>query len=140
MDKINREKNLYSVDHRKIGFQQDLYHFDSSLAPGMVFWHSNGWEIYTALKSYMRKKFISYGYREVNTPQVMNIKLWEQSGHMTKYASNMLQTRLDKKPFALKPMSCPGHIEIFKKAGNNKSAYSYASLPIRIAEFWSCIS
>ncbi len=125
-------------DHRKLGREMDLYHMQEE-APGQVFWHPNGWTIYTQLQDYMRRQQSKGGYVEVNTPQVVNRKLWEASGHWDKYQENMFIVEVDeehareKAVNALKPMNCPCHVEIFKQG-----LKSYRDLPLRMAEFGSC--
>ena len=119
-------------DHRKIGTDLDLFHIDEE-NPGEIFWHPNGWTIYSILKDYVRDKIRADGYVEVNTPFVMPRTLWERSGHWAKYKQNMFITESEKRLFALKPMNCPGHVEIFKNR-----LRSYKDLPLRIAEFGSC--
>ena len=125
-------------DHRKIGRQLDLFHFQEE-APGMVFWHPKGWAIYRVLEDFMRDKQTESGYEEINTPQVVDRKLWEESGHWDKYRENMFITEIDeehaneKRTNALKPMNCPCHVQIY-----NQGLKSYRDLPIRFAEFGSC--
>jgi len=125
-------------DHRKIGRQLDLFHFQEE-APGMVFWHSKGWTIYRVLEDFMRTKQIEAGYEEIKTPQLVDRRLWEQSGHWDKYRENMFITEIDeehaneKRVNALKPMNCPCHIQVYKQG-----LKSYRDLPIRLAEFGSC--
>jgi len=125
-------------DHRKIGREMNLYHMQAE-APGQVFWHPNGWTIYTTLQDYMRRKQRAGGYVEVNTPQVVERKLWEQSGHWEKYQEHMFIVEVEEEHAqekainALKPMNCPCHVEIFKHG-----LKSYRDLPFRIAEFGSC--
>ncbi|MGD1883003.1 MAG: threonine--tRNA ligase [Paracoccaceae bacterium] len=125
-------------DHRRLGREMDLFHMQEE-APGQVFWHPNGWTIYTQLQDYMRRKQHAGGYVEVNTPQVVNRKLWEASGHWEKYQENMFIVEVDedhareKAINALKPMNCPCHVEIFKQG-----LKSYRDLPLRMAEFGSC--
>ena len=125
-------------DHRKIGRELDLFHFQEE-APGMVFWHPKGWAVYRVLEDFMRNKQIKAGYEEINTPQVVDRKLWEQSGHWDKYRENMFITEIDeehaneKRTNALKPMNCPCHVQIY-----NQGLKSYRDLPIRFAEFGSC--
>lgn len=119
-------------DHRKIGRDLDLFHIDDE-NPGEIFWHPNGWKIYNIIRDYVRGKIEADGYVEVNTPFVMPRTLWERSGHWAKYKENMFITESEKRLFALKPMNCPGHIEIFKNR-----LRSYKDLPMRIAEFGSC--
>ena len=125
-------------DHRKLGKEMDLFHMQEE-APGQVFWHPNGWRIYTTLQDYMRRMQNKDGYQEVNTPQVVDRKLWEASGHWDKYQENMFIVEVDeehareKSINALKPMNCPGHVQVF-----NQGLKSYRDLPLRIAEFGSC--
>ncbi|MCR9069364.1 MAG: threonine--tRNA ligase [Rhodobacteraceae bacterium] len=125
-------------DHRRLGREMELFHFQEE-APGMVFWHPNGWSIYRELEDYMRRRLDAAGYREIRTPQVIDRKLWEKSGHWDKYRENMFTTEIDeehaneKRTNALKPMNCPGHVQIF-----NQGLKSYRDLPLRLAEFGSC--
>ena len=125
-------------DHRKLGREMDLYHMQEE-APGQVFWHANGWLIYTQLQDYMRRKQRAGGYVEVNTPQVVDRKLWEASGHWEKYQDHMFIVEVDeehareKSVNALKPMNCPCHVQVF-----NQGLKSYRDLPLRLAEFGSC--
>ncbi|WGW05747.1 threonine--tRNA ligase [Tropicibacter oceani] len=125
-------------DHRKLGREMDLFHMQEE-APGQIFWHPNGWKIYTTLQDYMRRQQEKGGYVEVNTPQVVDRKLWEKSGHWEKYQENMFIVEVDeehareKAVNALKPMNCPCHVEIFKVG-----LKSYRDLPLRMAEFGSC--
>lgn len=117
-------------DHRKLGREMDLFHFQEE-GPGTVFWHAKGWTLFQNLISYMRRRQRSLGYTEVNTPQVLDRALWEQSGHWSNYRANMFTTQTeDDRVFALKPMNCPGHVQIFKN-----DLRSYRELPMRIAEF-----
>lgn len=119
-------------DHRKLGKELDLFHIDED-NPGEIFWHPNGWMIYSVIRDYVREKIRKDGYVEVNTPFVMPRSLWERSGHWAKYKENMFITESEKRLFALKPMNCPGHVEIFKSR-----LRSYKDLPLRMAEFGSC--
>jgi len=125
-------------DHRKIGKELKLFHFQDD-APGMVFWHPDGWKIYTELERYIRKMQSDYNYHEIKTPQVVDRKLWEKSGHWDKYRENMFITEIDeqhaneKRTNALKPMNCPCHVQIY-----NHDLRSYRDLPLRLAEFGSC--
>jgi threonyl-tRNA synthetase len=119
-------------DHRRIGKQLDLFHFQEE-APGMVFWHDHGWIIYTQVKNYMRKRLRKAGYQEVNTPQIVDISLWQKSGHADKFIDNMFLTGCEDRTFAIKPMNCPCHVQIF-----NQGLVSYRDLPMRMAEFGSC--
>ncbi|MCA0045160.1 threonine--tRNA ligase [Celeribacter litoreus] len=125
-------------DHRKLGREMDLFHMQEE-APGQIFWHPNGWKIYTTLQDYMRRQQERDGYVEVNTPQVVNRKLWEASGHWDNYQENMFIVEVDedhareKTVNALKPMNCPCHVQVF-----NQGLKSYRDLPLRMAEFGSC--
>ncbi len=119
-------------DHRRIGKELDLFHIDDE-NPGEIFWHPDGWLLYLTIQAYVRDRIRADGYHEVNTPFVMPQGLWERSGHWAKYRENMFITESEKRLFALKPMNCPGHIEIFKQG-----IKSYRDLPLRIAEFGSC--
>ncbi len=120
-------------DHRKLGVQMDLFHLDPE-DPGQIFWHPNGWSMYVTLQDYMRKKVFHDGYVEVNTPAIMPRTLWERSGHWGHYQQNMFITESEKKVFAIKPMNCPGALEIFKSR-----IRSYKDLPMRLAEFGHCV-
>jgi len=126
-------------DHRRLGREMDLFHMQEE-APGMVFWHPNGWTIYTALQAYMRRRLDAAGYVEVNTPQVVDRKLWEKSGHWEKFRENMFIVEVEeehaaeKRVNALKPMNCPCHVQIY-----NQGLKSYRDLPLRMAEFGSCV-
>ena len=119
-------------DHRKLGKQLDFYHMQDD-APGMVFWHPRGWVIWQEVEQYMRAKFKEYDYKEVRTPTVLDKTLWEKSGHWQNYRDNMFTTQSESRDYAVKPMNCPGHIQIF-----NSSLHSYRDLPLRLAEFGSC--
>ncbi len=125
-------------DHRKLGREMDLFHIQEE-APGMVFWHPNGWTLYRVLQDYMRRRQIKDGYLEINTPQIVDRKLWEASGHWEKYRENMFITEIDeehaneKRVNALKPMNCPCHVQVY-----NQGMKSYRDLPLRLAEFGSC--
>ena len=119
-------------DHRRIGKHLDLFHLQEE-APGMVFWHPKGWTIWQEVEQYMRRVLNDNGYREVKTPQVMDRSLWEKSGHWQNYAENMFTTSSENRDYAVKPMNCPGHIQIF-----NQGLRSYRDLPLRLAEFGSC--
>ncbi|WP_341503887.1 threonine--tRNA ligase [Gallaecimonas sp. GXIMD4217] len=119
-------------DHRKIGKQLDLYHMQEE-APGMVFWHHDGWSIFRELESFVREKLGQYGYQEVKGPFMMDRVLWEKSGHWDKYAEAMFTTESEKREYAIKPMNCPGHVQIF-----NQGLKSYRDLPLRMAEFGCC--
>ncbi|MDO8934068.1 MAG: threonine--tRNA ligase [Rhodocyclaceae bacterium] len=119
-------------DHRKLGRQLDLFHLQEE-APGMVFWHPHGWTIWQEIEQYMRAMLDKNGYREVKTPQVMDRALWEKSGHWENYHEQMFTTSSENRDYAVKPMNCPGHIQIF-----NQGIKSYRELPLRLAEFGSC--
>lgn len=119
-------------DHRKIGKAMNLFHIDEE-NPGQVFWHPKGWTLYLTIQNYVRQRIKEDGYLEVHTPFVMPRSLWERSGHWAKYKENMFITESEKRLFALKPMNCPGHVEIFKQG-----IKSYKDLPLRLAEFGSC--
>ena len=119
-------------DHRKLGKQLDLFHLQDE-APGMVFWHPRGWALWQTIEQHMRKELDAAGYREVKTPQIMDKTFWEKSGHWDNYKDNMFVTQSEKREYAVKPMNCPGHVQIF-----NNSLRSYRDLPMRLAEFGSC--
>ena len=135
---LEKLEKAEQVDHRKLGKEMDLFHFQEE-APGMVFWHPKGWTIYTQLQSYVREMQKRAGYREVNTPEVVDRKLWETSGHWDKYRENMFITEIDeehaneKRTNALKPMNCPNHVQIY-----NQGIKSYRDLPLRLSEFGKC--
>ncbi len=119
-------------DHRKLGRQLDLFHLQDE-APGMVFWHPHGWTVWQQIEQYLRGVLGRHGYREVKTPQVMDRALWEKSGHWENYKEFMFTTASENRDYAVKPMNCPGHIQIF-----NQGIKSYRELPLRLAEFGSC--
>ncbi len=119
-------------DHRKLGKQLDLFHLQDE-APGMVFWHPNGWHIYQTIEQHMRQKLRQQGYLEIKTPQVLEFSLWERSGHADKFGDDMFTLEADDKSFAIKPMNCPCHVQVF-----NQGLKSYRDLPMRFAEFGSC--
>ena len=119
-------------DHRKIGKALDLFHQQEE-APGMVFWHPNGWAIWQAVEQYVRGVYRKSGYQEVRGPQIMDVSLWKKSGHWDNYQENMFFTESEKRTYALKPMNCPGHVQIF-----NTSLHSYRDLPVRYGEFGGC--
>jgi len=119
-------------DHRKLGKELDLFHFQD-IAPGMVFWHANGWSIYKELEDYIRRKISKEGYKEIKTPQILDKDLWVESGHWDKYKDNMYKTIIDDRELMIKPMNCPGHVQIY-----NQGIKSYKDLPVRMAEFGSC--
>ncbi len=129
---IKRIEEAEKRDHRKIGKALDLFHMQEE-APGMVFWHPNGWTIYQVLEQYMRKVQQDNGYQEIRTPQVVDFSLWEKSGHAANYADNMFTTHSENRNYAVKPMNCPCHVQVF-----NQGLKSYRDLPIRLAEFGSC--
>lgn len=129
---LQQLKEIEKRDHRHLGRDLDLFHIEDD-NPGQVFWHPRGWSLYLEIQNYVRRKITAQNYQEVHTPQVMSRSLWERSGHWEKYQENMFITESEKREFALKPMNCPGHIEIFKKG-----IKSYRDLPLRIAEFGSC--
>ncbi len=119
-------------DHRRLGKQLDLFHLQEE-APGMVFWHPNGWTLWQQIEQYMRRVLNEAGYQEVKTPLVMDRQLWERSGHWDNYRDNMFTTESEKRDYAIKPMNCPGHVQIY-----NHGLHSYRDLPLRLAEFGSC--
>ena len=129
---LHRLEEAEKRDHRKLAKQLDLFHMQDE-APGMVFWHPNGWTIWQEVEQYMRVKFREYGYREVRTPTMMDRTLWEKSGHWENYRDSMFSTHSEARDFAVKPMNCPGHVQIF-----NHGLHSYRDLPMRLAEFGSC--
>ncbi|NMG46879.1 threonine--tRNA ligase [Azoarcus communis] len=119
-------------DHRKLGRQLDLFHIQEE-APGMVFWHAKGWTLWQQVEQYMRRTIAEHGYQEVKTPQIVDRSLWEKSGHWGMYSDLMFTTQSEKRDYAVKPMNCPCHIQIF-----NQGLKSYRDLPLRMAEFGSC--
>ncbi len=129
---VQRIEEAEKRDHRKIGKQLDLFHLQEE-APGMVFWHPNGWTLYQVLEQYMRQTQRDNGYVEVRTPQVVDRVLWERSGHWANYAENMFTTASESRDYAVKPMICPCHVQIF-----NQGLKSYRDLPLRLAEFGAC--
>ena len=129
---LNRLEEAEKRDHRKIGKTLDLFHWQEE-APGMVFWHNDGWTIYTELEAFVRKKLRQFAYQEVKGPLMMDRVLWEKSGHWDKYAQNMFTTESEKREYAVKPMNCPGHVQIF-----NQGLKSYRDLPLRMSEFGCC--
>uniref|UniRef100_UPI0035112C5A threonine--tRNA ligase n=1 Tax=Thalassolituus sp. TaxID=2030822 RepID=UPI0035112C5A len=129
---LQRLEEAEKRDHRKLAKQLGLFHLQEE-APGMVFWHPNGWTIYQVLEQYMRKVQNSAGYQEIKTPQVVDRTLWEKSGHWEHYADAMFTTESEKRSYAVKPMNCPCHIQVF-----NQGLKSYRELPLRLAEFGSC--
>ena len=129
---LQRLEEAAQRDHRKIGKQLDLYHMQEE-APGMVFWHNDGWTIFRELETFIRGKLKEYDYQEVKGPFMMDRVLWERSGHWEKYAQAMFTTQSENREYAIKPMNCPGHVQIF-----NQGLKSYRDLPLRMAEFGSC--
>ncbi len=129
---LHRLEEAEKRDHRKLAKQLDLLHMQEE-APGMVFWHPKGWIVWQQIEQYMRAKFVEYGYQEVRTPAVMDRTLWEKSGHWDNYRDNMFTTASENRDYAVKPMNCPGHVQIF-----NSGLHSYRELPLRLAEFGSC--
>lgn len=129
---LNRLEEAEKRDHRKIGKALDLFHFQDE-APGMVFWHDAGWTIYTELEKFVRSKLSEYNYGEVKGPLMMDRSLWEKSGHWDKFGDAMFTTESEKREYAIKPMNCPGHVQIF-----NQGLKSYRDLPLRMAEFGCC--
>jgi len=129
---LKRLEEAAKRDHRKIGKQLDLYHMQDE-APGMVFWHNNGWTIFRELEKFVREQTEKYNYQEVKAPQILDRSLWEKSGHWDKYKENMFCTCSENRDYAIKPMNCPGHVQIF-----NQGLKSYRDLPLRMAEFGSC--
>lgn len=126
---LTRLEEAEKRDHRRLGKQLDLFHFQSE-APGMVFWHQKGWVLYQLVEDYMRRLLDEYGYEEVHTPQLLDRSLWERSGHWEIFHENMFTTQVENRDYALKPMNCPGHVQIY-----NQGLRSYRDLPLRIGEF-----
>ncbi|MBN8764133.1 MAG: threonine--tRNA ligase [Thiobacillus sp. 63-78] len=129
---LHRLEEAEKRDHRKLARQLDLLHMQDE-APGMVFWHPKGWIVWQQIEQYMRQKFVEYGYQEVRTPAMMDRGMWEKSGHWENYHENMFTTASENRDYAVKPMNCPGHVQIF-----NSGLHSYRDLPLRLAEFGSC--
>ncbi|MFD2632959.1 threonine--tRNA ligase [Idiomarina piscisalsi] len=129
---LKRLEEAEKRDHRKIGKNQDLFHWQEE-APGMVFWHHNGWTIFRELEDFVREKLREYDYQEVKGPMMMDRVLWEKSGHWEKFSDLMFTTASENREYAVKPMNCPGHVQIF-----NQGLKSYRDLPLRMAEFGSC--
>ncbi|MCK2183258.1 threonine--tRNA ligase [Halomonas getboli] len=129
---LKRLEEAEKRDHRKLAKKMDLFHLQEE-APGMVFWHPNGWTMYQALEQYMRRVQIEHGYREIKTPQVVDLSLWKASGHWGHYSELMFTTESEKREYAVKPMNCPCHVQVF-----NQGLKSYRDLPLRLAEFGSC--
>ncbi|MEI6414465.1 MAG: threonine--tRNA ligase [Pseudomonadota bacterium] len=131
-DHLHRLEEAEKRDHRKLGRELDLFHTQEE-APGMVFWHPRGWQLYVTLQDYIRAKLRGRGYQEVHTPQLLDRSLWERSGHWEKFHAEMFTTASENREYAVKPMNCPAHIQIY-----NHHLHSYRDLPLRLAEFGSC--
>ncbi len=129
---LRRLEEAERRDHRRLGRELELFHFQEE-APGMVFWHPKGWRIYRTLQDYMRRRLDRAGYREINTPEIVDRTLWERSGHWEKFGEHMYALEIDGRDFAIKPMNCPCHVQVF-----NRRLHSYRDLPLRLAEFGSC--
>lgn len=129
---IQRMEEAEKRDHRRIGRAQDLFHLQEE-APGLVFWHPKGWAIWQVVEQYMRGVYRDSGYQEVRCPQILDVSLWQKSGHWDNYQENMFFTESEKRTYALKPMNCPGHVQVF-----NHGLHSYRDLPIRYGEFGAC--
>ena len=129
---LTRLEEAEKRDHRRLGKQLDLFHLQEE-APGMVFWHPRGWALWQTIEQHMRRELDAAGYKEVKTPQIMDKTFWEKSGHWQNYQDNMFLTSSEKREYAVKPMNCPGHVQIF-----NHGLRSYRDLPMRLAEFGSC--
>ncbi|HEX7454488.1 MAG TPA: threonine--tRNA ligase [Gallionella sp.] len=129
---LHRLEEAEKRDHRKLAKQLDLFHMQDTM-PGMVFWHPKGWTLWQEVEQYMRAKFREHDYQEVRTPTIMDRTLWEKSGHWENYHDNMFTTASENRDYAVKPMNCPGHVQIF-----NHGLHSYRDLPLRLAEFGSC--
>lgn len=129
---LKRLEEAEKRDHRKLGKRLDLFHMQEE-APGMVFWHPNGWSVYQVLEQYMRQVQRENGYLEIKTPQILDSHLWEKSGHWDNYAENMFVTHSESRDYAIKPMNCPGHVQVY-----NQGLKSYRELPLRLAEFGAC--
>ena len=119
-------------DHRKLGVSLDLFHLQEE-APGMVFWHPKGWALWQQVEQYMRRVYVDNGYQEVKCPQILDRRLWERSGHWENYKDNMFTTASENRDYAVKPMNCPGHIQVY-----NSGLHSYRDLPLRYGEFGQC--
>ena len=131
-DYLYRLEEAEKRDHRKLGKQLDLFHLQDE-APGMVFWHPKGWNLWQNIEQHMRRELTAAGYQEIKTPMIMDRSLWEKSGHWENYHENMFITESEKRTYAVKPMNCPGHVQVF-----NQGLRSYRDLPMRLAEFGSC--
>ena len=130
---VKRIEEAEKRDHRKLGKQLDLFHMQEE-APGLVFWHPKGWQIWQAVEQYMRQVYRDSGYQEVRCPQILDVELWKKSGHWDNYKDNMFFTESEKRTYAVKPMNCPGHVQVY-----NHGLHSYRELPIRYGEFGSCV-
>ncbi len=130
---LKRIEEAEKRDHRRLGRQLDLFHLQDE-APGMVFWHPKGWSIWQQVEQYMRGVYRDNGYQEVRCPQILDRSLWERSGHWENYKDNMFTTESEKRDFAIKPMNCPGHVQVF-----NSDLRSYRDLPLRYGEFGMCV-
>jgi threonyl-tRNA synthetase len=129
---LTRIEEAEKRDHRKLGRQLDLFHLQDE-APGMVFWHPKGWTVWQQVEQYMRRRYQEHGYQEVKCPQILDRSLWEKSGHWANFKESMFTTESEKRDFAIKPMNCPGHVQIF-----NAGLRSYRELPLRYGEFGAC--
>ncbi|WP_410473452.1 threonine--tRNA ligase [Guyparkeria sp. TX1] len=129
---LKQREEAEKRDHRRLGKQLDLFHFQEE-APGLVFWHPRGWAIWQVIESYMRDVYKRSGYAEIKCPQILDVSLWKKSGHWDNYQENMFFTESEKRTYAVKPMNCPGHVQVF-----NHGLHSYRDLPIRYGEFGSC--
>ncbi|NNM65522.1 MAG: threonine--tRNA ligase [Burkholderiales bacterium] len=129
---LQRLEEAEKRDHRRLGKELDLFHFQEE-APGLAFWHPKGWALWQVVEQYMRQVYLDSGYHEVRCPQVLDVSLWKQSGHWDNYAENMFFTESEKREYALKPMNCPGHVQVF-----NAGLRSYRDLPLRYGEFGAC--
>jgi len=129
---LKQREEAEKRDHRRLGKQLDLFHFQDE-APGLVFWHPRGWAIWQVVESYMRDVYRRSGYAEIKCPQILDVSLWKKSGHWDNYQENMFFTESEKRTYAVKPMNCPGHVQVF-----NHGLHSYRDLPIRYGEFGSC--
>jgi threonyl-tRNA synthetase len=129
---LHRMEEAEKRDHRRIGKKLDLFHTQEE-APGMVFWHPKGWVLYQVIEQYMREQQRRHGYQEIRTPQVVDMSLWEKSGHADKFGDDMFMLKAEERDYAVKPMNCPCHVQVF-----NQGLRSYRDLPLRLAEFGSC--
>jgi threonyl-tRNA synthetase len=129
---LHRIEEAEKRDHRKLGRRLDLFHVQEE-APGMVFWHPRGWTLYTQIEGYMRQMQRAAGYQEIRTPQLVDFSLWQRSGHADKFGADMFSLQIDERAFAIKPMNCPCHVQVY-----NQGLRSYRDLPLRLAEFGSC--